>query len=126
MVDPLIRFVQSVCVQTAVYWGNPQPDGYGGKTYDDPVEISCRWDEKIQVITKQLIGTQGEEVISKAEILLTQDVDENGLLYLGVLDDLDSASEDDPATLENAWRILRFDKTPLFQSATEFIQKAYL
>ncbi len=122
MTDPLIKFIQSVCTQTAVYWGNPQPDGYGGSTYDDPVEISCRWDEKINMIR----STQGEEVVSKAEILLTQDVDENGLIFLGDLDDLGSSVEENPETSDRTWKILRFDKTPLFQSSTEFVQKAYL
>jgi len=122
MTDPLIKFIESVCVQTACYWGNPQPDGYGGTVYDDPIEISCRWDETINVVKNY----QGEEVISKAEILLTQDVDKEGLLYLGDLDDLDSAEEENPKTIDGAWKIIRFDKTPLFQSSTEFIQKAYL
>ena len=121
MADPLIKFIDSVCVQTAVYWGNPTSDGYGGTTYDDPVEISCRWEEKITLIQ----NIQGEEVVSKAEILLTQDVAANGLLFLGTLTDLDSGEEEDPMTVD-AWTILRFDKTPLFQSTDEFVQKAYV
>ena len=122
MVDPLIKFVESVCVQTAVYWGNPTPDGYGGTTYDDPVEISCRWDETINIIR----NNQGEEVVSKAETLVTQDVDENGMLYLGELDDLDSAEEESPETVNGTWKIIRFDKTPLFRSTDEFVRTVYL
>lgn len=122
MTDPLIKFVESVCVQTAVYWGSPEPDGYGGKNYTDPVEIACRWDD----VTKVVTTSDGREVVSKASILLTQDVDEGGLLLLGTLDDLDSADEYSPEGLETAREILRFDKTPLFQSATEFVRKAFL
>jgi len=122
MTDPLIKFVESVCVQTACYWGNPVSDGYGGTTYDTPVEISCRWDGNTQLVT----NNQGEEVVSKAEILLTQDVDEGGLLFLGDLDDLTPAEEAAPETVDTAWKIIRFDKTPLFQSTDEFVRKAYL
>ena len=122
MADPLIKFVESVCVQTAVYWGNPASDGFGGITFDDPVEIDCRWDEKMTVIVNRL----GKEVVSKAVLLLTQDVDEDGYLYLGTLDDLDSADEESPETIDGAWRIMIATKNPLFQSSTEFVRGAYL
>jgi len=122
MTDPLLDFVASVCVQTAVYWGAPTPDGYGGYTFADPVEISCRWDGS----TRMVKSGDGKDVLSRARILLTQDVDEGGFLMLGTLDDIDSASEDDPVSLTDAWEILRFDKTPLFQSATEFVREVYV
>ena len=122
MTDPLIKFIESVAVQTAVYWGSPTPNGYGGSTYDDPVEISCRWDGTTQLVT----NNQGKEVVSKAEILLTQDVDEDGYLYLGALSGLTIAQKANPETIDAAWKIVRFDKTPLFQSTDEFVQKAYL
>jgi hypothetical protein len=122
MTDPLIKFVESVCVQTSVYWGSPSPDGYGGYTFADPVEISCRWDGKTQMVK----GADGKEVVSRAEIMILQDVNEGGYLYLGELADLDSDEEENPMKLEGAYEILRFDKTPLFQSTSEFVRKAYL
>lgn len=122
MANPLLRFVASVCVQTAVYWGNPQPDGYGGTDYDDPVEIYCRWDDQ----TERITNNQGEEIVSKAQILVTQDLDEGGLLYLGTLGDLDSAQEDDPETVSGGYKIQRIDKNPLFRSTSEFVRVAYL
>lgn len=122
MVNPIIKFVESVTVQTAVYWGNPQPDGYGGTNYDDPVEISCRWDGKVELIT----NNQGEEIVSKAQILVTQDLDEGGMLYLGSLGDLDSAQEDSPETVNGSYKIQRMDKNPLFRSTSEFVRVVYL
>jgi len=122
MTDPLLDFVSSVCVQTAVYWGNPTADGYGSYSFDDPVEISCRWDDQTQMVK----NADGKEVVSRARLLLTQDVDEGGLILLVTLDDLDSASEENPTSLTNAWEILRFVKTPLFQSSTDFVREAYL
>ena len=122
MADPLLDFVSSVCVQTAVYWGNPTPDGYGGYTFDDPVEIDCRWDGSTEMIR----SSDGKEVLSKARLLLTQDVDEGGIIFLGSLDDLDSDEEEAPRKSADAWEILRFDKTPLFQSSTEFVREVYV
>ena len=43
------KVAKRFCVETAVYWGNPQNDGYGGFTFDTPVEIKCRWEEKSEV-----------------------------------------------------------------------------
>ena len=118
----ITQFIEKVCVQTAVYWGSPVADGKGGSTFADAVEISCRWEEKTQVIS----DAKGNEIISKAEILLTQDVDEEGWLFLGDLDDLDSAEELNPRTVEGAYRIVMVEKTPLFKSTTEFVHKAFL
>lgn len=122
MSDPLIQFVESVCVQTAVYWGAPQPDGFGGITYSDPVEISCRWDEKTKVVT----DNNGKEIVSKAEVLVTQDVDEEGYLYLGTIDDLDSSEQDSPEDVVGAWEIKRVDASPLFRSTDKFVRVVYL
>lgn len=122
MANPLIAFIKSVCVQTACYWANPVPDGYGGTNYDDPVAIKCRWDEVINVIA----NSNGVEVISKATVMITQDMDEGGLLFLGDLDDLTFAEEGNPETVDSVWKIIRVDKTPLFQSTDEFSYKVYL
>lgn len=107
--------------QTAVYWGNPQNDGYGGFTYDTPVEISCRWEDSTKIIT----DSNGREIVSQAEVHVNQDVDEKGLLYLGTLDDLDSDEESDPITIASAFEIKRFDKIPNLK-ATAYYRKAYL
>jgi len=115
-------FIARLCVQTAVYWGAPVEDGYGGKTFDDPVEIDCRWEDTMEVIS----DLQGNETVSRSAIYVTQDVHEQGYLYLGDLDDLDSDEEADPTTIEKAYRIKRFDKIPILRSASEFLRKVYL
>ncbi|MGD9163061.1 MAG: hypothetical protein PVG39_31945 [Desulfobacteraceae bacterium] len=115
------KFIEKVCVQTAVYWGNPQPDGYGGETFDTPVEINCRWEDK-EELSRQDIA---RDFISKSEILLTQDVNVGGWLYLGELTDLDS-NPDNPREIEGAYIIGRFDKVPMIFSTTIFVRKAYV
>ena len=116
------KFIKKVCVQTAVYWGTPSPSDDGGMTFADPVEISCRWESK----TKVIAGAKGREIVSVAEVLVTQDLDKEGYLYLGELSDLGSDEEDSPEIVEGAYMIQRFDKIPMIKSTTEFVRKAYL
>ena len=122
MSNPLINFIKNVCVQTAVYWSDPVENGYGKKIFASPIEIKVRWENKQKVLK----SSDGEEVISQAEILLLQDVNEKGLLYLGHIDDLTSTQQVNPETIEGAKVILVFEKVPLFMSTTEFVRKAYL
>ena len=120
----IISFIEKVCVQTAVYWGNPKPDGTGGMTYDPPKEIKVRWEDKAQVITDNI----GKEIVSRSEVLVTSDLDEEGMLFLGTLADLDYyyLQREDPRKVEKAYEIKRVDKTPLFRSVDEFVYIVYL
>ena len=120
------RFIQKVCVQTAVYWGNPKDDGYGGFTFDDPVNISCRWEDKIQIVATM----DGQEVSSDSEILVTQDLDYNGYLYLGTLEELseDYTEEElaNPMNVLTAKAIISKSKIPMIKSTKEFVRIVYL
>jgi hypothetical protein len=116
------KFLLKISVQTAVYWANPTDDGYGGITYDDPVEISVRWENKTKLITT----ADGQEYTCLAEVIINQDVDVNGYLYLGTLDDLTVSEQADPKTADSAYRIRRFDKIPMIKKTDEFVRKVYL
>lgn len=118
----ITEFIADVTVQTAVYWANPVSDGYGGTNFTAPVEINCRWDGKTKLIT----DNQGKQIVSKAQVLLNQDVDEGGYLFLGTLDDLDSAQEVNPIGSFGAYEIKQLIKTPLFKSTTEFVRTVFL
>jgi len=116
------KFIQSVCVQTAVYWGNPQSDGYGGKIFDTPVEIPVRWDVKNELI----MDNEGNQVVSNAEILITQDLDIGGYLYLGTLYDL-SSDPSNPLTEEvKVYEIKQFSKISMPKSLAEFVRKVWI
>lgn len=111
------------CKQTAVYWGTPVDDGYGGFTFAEPVEIKVRWEEKSEVFTDD----KGQEKLSLALVYSLQDVDKNGYIYLGELADFDSTvDEDAPETIEGAYPISRLDKSPSLGSISEFVRKIYL
>ena len=114
------KFITKVCTQTAVYWGTPVSDGSGGFTYADAVEISCRWDD----IQELIIDNKGREIMSVAKLIVTQDLDQQGWLYLGTLDDLDSAPQ--PLSSSGAYPIARITKIPELKSTTKFIRRIYL
>ncbi len=121
------KFIQKVCVQTAVYWPSPTPDGYGGMSYGTPVELKppnngVRWDEQAEVLS----DNQGKEMISKARVLTPNDLDEQGMLFLGTLDELSTAQKADPRLVEGAFEIRRFDRVPMVMSTDVFVRTAYL
>ncbi len=113
------KFIKTICVQPAIYWGNPQPDGFGKYEFDAPVQIYVRWDDKNQVVTDK----NGKEVLSNAEIMVTQDLDELGMLLLGELGDLDSTA--DPYE-SGAVTIMSKTKIPMIKSKTDFVRKVYI
>ena len=114
--------INRLCKQTAVYWGNPTNDGQGGHLFDLPFEIFCRWED----INEVVVGATGDKFTAKSVVYVTQDVKEEGMLYLGTLDDLDSTEMINPMSIESAFIIKRFDKIPALNSTTEFTRKAYL
>jgi hypothetical protein len=120
-------FIASKCTQTCVYWGNPQEDGYGTKTYDAAVEIACRWEDVQQIVgaitTSRVLGF-GE--VSRARVFVTQDIDEQGVLYFGTLSDLTAPQLANPKLIETSHIIKRFEKVPAVGSTTEFLRIAYL
>ena len=116
------KFLLSISVQTAVYWANPTKDGFGGHSFDDPVEIAVRW----QSTQKLVMGDQGVETLSVAEVIVNQDVVPGEYLFLGELTDLDSDEEDDPKAVTGAYRIIAFEKIPMIKKTDEFVRTAYL
>ena len=123
MASGIIKFLKKyVCIQTAVYWECEGTDAYGNTSYSDPVELSVRWDEQTELIR----DNWGKEVASKAQVQVLQDLKVDGWLYLGSLNELSSSEQDDPVSIGSTYKIIRFDKNPLFDSTTEFTRVCYL
>ncbi len=112
------HFTVSNLYQTAVYWGNPVANGYGGYTYADPIEIDCRWED----VHEAVMDGKGVEHITRAQVQVAQDLEEEGMLLLGELVDLDSTGMDDPFSA-GAHPIIRFEKIPTLK-ADAFYRKA--
>lgn len=122
MANAIIKFLgKKVCIQTAVYWGNPIKDTYGNMTYDSPIEISVRWDDQTDLVRDDT----GKEIASKAQVQVLQDLEVDSWLYLGSLNDLGSPVPN-PENVDEAYKIIRFDKNPLFGSTSEYVKTAYL
>ena len=115
----ITKFIASKCTQPIVYWANPVSDGFMGSSYDVPVQIYGRWEELNEVI----IGNNGQELISQARVFLTQEVDEDGRLWLGSIDDLESASDPDDSSV-GALYILAQSRLPKLGSATMDVFRA--
>lgn len=92
--------------QTAVYWGGPVNNGTGGYNFDDPIEINVRWEDKQEVLEDD----QGNELISRAVVYTNQQLEEQGYLYLGRLDDMESASS--PSDITGSRRIVQIGSIP--------------
>jgi hypothetical protein len=92
---------ESMLNQTAVYWGSPQSDGYGGALFAEGIEIAVRWEDKSQLY----INAAGEEKVSQAIVYTQTAIEVRGRLLFGTLDSLDSASIDDPSLENNAYEI---------------------
>ena len=126
-------FITSKLTQTAVYWGNPHEDGYGKVLFDEPIEIACRWEYKQQVLgTISATLVVGYQDISRSIVYVDRDLDEEGCLFLGTLDDLTDSEGDssggyyEPQQVDGAWIIKRFEKTPALGSTSVFLRKAHL
>lgn len=115
-------FIRRLLKDTAVYWGGPVKDGYGKyASFDAAVEIPCRWSDATELFT----DARGMEYVSKAVVLVGQDLDEEGYLFHGTLNDLNSQEIVDPENIENAHVIKRFTKIPDIKSR-QFVRKAHL
>jgi hypothetical protein len=125
----ITRLLRRTLKQTAVYWGNPVNQGDNFFTYDDPIEIPCRWEEKTQLIKDW--DAKGREFECVAMVYVLQDLDKHGILMLGALADLDSSGDSsgvfyDPTLEPNAFEIKQFQKIPSLGSTTEFVRTAFL
>lgn len=114
--------INNMCTQTAVYWGNPINNGQGGVTFDEPYEIFCRWEG----INEVVVGNTGNSFSAKSVIYLIEDVQEEGMVFLGTLNDLDSDTYENPISSNMTYIIKRFDKIPSLNSIDSFLRKAYL
>ena len=113
--------IARMCKQTAVYWGNPVNDGYGTCTFDPPIEIPCRWEDR----NETFLTPNGNTGIAKSVVYVLENLHQDGYLFLGTFDDLESYAVN-PIEIEKANIIRRFDKLPALGSTTAFIRKAYL
>jgi len=116
--------ITRAAVQTAVYWPDPVEDGFGTKTYGTPVEILCRWEAKQQLV--RAYDAKGNTYDYIGIVYVTQDLDMEGVLYLGTLTDLTAQELVTPAIKTGTYVIKQFEKVPSLYSTTDFLRRAFL
>lgn len=96
--------------QTAIWWKRLDPDGSGGFDWEDPVEIPCRWELR----QERIIEPSGEESVSRAKILLEEDVSVGDMLYLGDFDSIDdfTSASASPANITRAYSVRAVEAIP--------------
>lgn len=123
------KVVEKFAVQTAVYWGSPTNDMYGGVTYAAPIEFLCRWED----INEVKLPVNGVDVTSSSSILTNEEMENEGWCFLGTLDDLDALEASDstvdkakPETVPGAYIIRQKSKIPMVKATDDFVRTYYL
>ena len=90
--------------QTATYWSfsTRTTGGFAKRVFDAPVAISVRWEDTNELF----MNARGEEQVSMSIVMIDQDVQEGGYLFLG------TSVATDPRAVTDARIIKKFDKTP--------------
>lgn len=105
--------------QTAVYWAPLGVDEFGQPTWDTPVEVAVRWEDRAE----EFLNQEGDRQMSRSVVYVGQDVEVNGVLLLGEL--TSSVDQDDPKSNTGAWEIRRFEKLPNLR-VTEYLRTVFL
>ena len=105
-------------IHQATVWKNPVSDSYGGFTFDTPILINCRWQDKNQLY----IDSNGREAVSKSIIWLNPDDN------IGIGDMIASGvytSTVVPYDCSDAWSIKSIDRTSNIKG-TQTVVTAYI
>jgi len=96
----------------ATYWapvvdgiGRPVYDKYNQPAFHPPVELKVFWIDK-----SELISGKSGQVMSRAMVILGDDVSEQGLLYNGTVDSVPAGYRTDPRKFPKALEIQKFTK----------------
>src|SRR5690349_19064390 len=88
--------------QTLTWWRVTGVDGYNKPTFAAPVQLSCRWEDRVEKIQND----QGQDYVARSRIFLGSDVSTGDYLFLG------TSGASDPRAVALARRVAAFRKTP--------------
>ncbi len=80
-----MKIIRKMLVHKCMYWSNPVPDGYGGYTFQPPIELKCRWED----INERFITDANTEDLSKSKVYVDRDLMVGGYLLEGLGEDID-------------------------------------
>lgn len=105
--------------QKAVWWKRSSTtDEYGRYTFDEPVEIDCRWEDRAE----EFVNKGGERLVSAAVVYVDRVMEAGDKLKLGALE---SDTSSNPVEETEAFEIQTFSKIPNLRN-TETLLTAYL
>ncbi len=128
MAGTIENIVALFTVQKACYWGNPVPNDEGGWTFDAPVEIECRWEDKQELMEEY----DNNKFSSQATVLVKQDIDRRSYMYMGRLTELQAIATangwdiNKPQEFPTAFIVIQFTKTPMVFEDNDFVRQAFL
>jgi hypothetical protein len=109
--------------QNALYWSPGGIDADGNRVYGTVVELkddrAVRWEDINEAVTTR----SGETIVSRSKVYAGEDLEEEGVLWLGSL--ADAVSTTQPFANPGAFEIRKFSKIPNLR-ATEFLRVAWL
>lgn len=109
--------VPGLLKQRAVFWAPLGEDQNGNMQFDEPVEVRCRWTDMNTLYVKP----HGEQAASRCLVMVDRDMDVGGVLWLGVLEDVED--QDEPMKNAGANIIQAFNKVPDV-AARKFVRTA--
>lgn len=91
----------------AVYWAPDEMGSLGTRTFIAGRHVCVKWFDRADVFRK----TTGEEAVSSAVVLVGEDMEIGGYLWLGNYGSLSAAQQANPQLVSDAKRIEGFEKT---------------
>lgn len=88
--------------QKATYWGGRTQGGFGDITFDAPIVLDVKWEDRVETFT----DLSGNEHQSRAIVYTDRDLDLGGYLLLG------ESVATDPTVVSGALEIQRSDEVP--------------
>jgi len=98
--------------QDATYWAPGGLDLDGQVSFDDPITVKCRWEDKNEMVR----DTNGDEFVSTAQVFTAQAVERRGYLAKG-----DQTATADPRTLDDAHEIKQIGSIPNLRNTKELL-----
>ena len=82
--------------QNVTYWAPAAPNKFGAVTFSTPVTIKGRWEDGQELFRNK----DGQEVVSRAKVMVASDVVIGGYLFLG------TSVASDPHSLQAAYEFM--------------------
>lgn len=93
--------VRRMMKDDAVYWPPAGTDDFGNDKFGDPVPVKCHWEDT----NEQFLDRKGDTQVSRSKIMLAEPVEEQGMLWQGLLDSLTNTQKQKPLSLDTSYRI---------------------